>query len=574
MAKLTLFSTRAAAIAANIASDITEIRTSGYTSASDGGGATYAKAGSQPSHPGKLQSTDGAWWEMVFQDGGVNVKQFGAVGDGTADDWQAFENAKTFLGAKAVSSTLSGSGTGELRIPTGIFRLAQRFDIKAAGAFGLIGSSGSAYGEFSGTVLKFDASTAGIVVQAVNTINDTNDNGNGVGTGCRIENLTVLSAGGSGNFDGIRLRTAALIRNVIVRGFPRDGINIVAAAGSGGAIEGNANLWRMEGVSVVWNKRHGLYVDSADANAGYAVGINAMHNGRWGIYDSSFLGNTYVGCHCSVNGVLGPGETPNVVETSMVSYGGNRYCVKLGQDTAASTTTPGTDESVWAFVSVGGVHSSMPAWVSGGTYCVGGAYCSDEATAANIFLGCYSEGDQGVSQVAFPSIIVGGLHGAGFAYNSRGALVQESFRAQGGTDSTGSNQVSVTVGGAASNGDLLKFDKTGFEEARLKFSGNDIRWDRANADSSTTFYITGPSTAFAFGRSAAVPDAFLSNKLFIGSGDAARNITSAAAAPTTGAYARGDIVYNNAPTASGKVGWVCVTAGSPGTWKPFGAIDA
>lgn len=53
-----------------------------------------------------------------------------------------------------------------------------------------------------------------------------------------------------------------------------------------------------------------------------------------------------------------------------------------------------------------------------------------------------------------------------------------------------------------------------------------------------------------------------------------KNITWASAAPTTGTYLVGDIVYNSAPTSSGTIGWVCVTAGTPGTWKTFGAISA
>lgn len=45
------------------------------------------------------------------------------------------------------------------------------------------------------------------------------------------------------------------------------------------------------------------------------------------------------------------------------------------------------------------------------------------------------------------------------------------------------------------------------------------------------------------------------------------------AAPTTGAYAKGDFVRNSSPSelgvASSKYvifGWLCVTAGTPGTW--------
>ena len=46
------------------------------------------------------------------------------------------------------------------------------------------------------------------------------------------------------------------------------------------------------------------------------------------------------------------------------------------------------------------------------------------------------------------------------------------------------------------------------------------------------------------------------------------------AAPTILTWTRGDIVYNEEPSASGSIGFVCVTGGTPGTWKTFGAISA
>lgn len=46
------------------------------------------------------------------------------------------------------------------------------------------------------------------------------------------------------------------------------------------------------------------------------------------------------------------------------------------------------------------------------------------------------------------------------------------------------------------------------------------------------------------------------------------------AAPTTGTWAVGDICWNTVPAAGGYLGWVCTTAGTPGTWKTFGAITA
>jgi hypothetical protein len=55
-------------------------------------------------------------------------------------------------------------------------------------------------------------------------------------------------------------------------------------------------------------------------------------------------------------------------------------------------------------------------------------------------------------------------------------------------------------------------------------------------------------------------------------GSVARGIGTAE--PTTGTWARGDIVFNLEPSAGGFAGWICVTAGTPGTWKTFGAISA
>lgn len=44
--------------------------------------------------------------------------------------------------------------------------------------------------------------------------------------------------------------------------------------------------------------------------------------------------------------------------------------------------------------------------------------------------------------------------------------------------------------------------------------------------------------------------------------------------PTSGSYAKGDIVWNTDPRPTGYVGWVCVKEGTPGNWKPFGNISS
>ena len=55
-------------------------------------------------------------------------------------------------------------------------------------------------------------------------------------------------------------------------------------------------------------------------------------------------------------------------------------------------------------------------------------------------------------------------------------------------------------------------------------------------------------------------------------GVGANKMEWASAIPASGTYARGDVVWNLAATAGGVPGWICVAAGTPGTWKAFGTI--
>ena len=46
------------------------------------------------------------------------------------------------------------------------------------------------------------------------------------------------------------------------------------------------------------------------------------------------------------------------------------------------------------------------------------------------------------------------------------------------------------------------------------------------------------------------------------------------AAPTVGTWLRGDVVEDNSPSANDTYSWVCVTAGTPGTWKVLSTISS
>lgn len=44
-------------------------------------------------------------------------------------------------------------------------------------------------------------------------------------------------------------------------------------------------------------------------------------------------------------------------------------------------------------------------------------------------------------------------------------------------------------------------------------------------------------------------------------------------APGSGAWTRGSIVHNETPSAGSNLGWICVAAGTPGTWVPMGIVQ-
>jgi parallel beta-helix repeat protein len=107
------------------------------------------------------------------------------------------------------------------------------------------------------------------------------------------------------------------------------------------------------------------------------------------------------------------------------------------------------------------------------------------------------------------------------------------------------------------------------------------------AQTGKSFVVTGNSFAIPSGSYSTVDDPIVIrrvtnesvsnnvvNEINWREFDGYRFIDTGTAAPTTRTWTAGSIVYDRAPTAGGKVGWICTTAGTSGTWKLFGAIDA
>ena len=55
-------------------------------------------------------------------------------------------------------------------------------------------------------------------------------------------------------------------------------------------------------------------------------------------------------------------------------------------------------------------------------------------------------------------------------------------------------------------------------------------------------------------------------------GFAGRKFITGSEAPIHGSFALGDTCWNTSPNIGGYMGWVCISAGTPGQWAPFGLI--
>ncbi len=413
------FDSRAAVSLASIDSAVTHLRTLGYAAAGDGGGALYKRIGSEPGHALKVQSADGAWWEIaepLF----VTFQACGGVeGDDAADgagNVAAFEDFIGYLQDAAASGSVKGpSLVFPIMGGSGHYHFNSHLNVKAV--VHITGPGGWHWAaRDAGPVLEFPADSHGLIIHRHNTIDDTTGTSGYSADGSIIENLGIVGGGaGMAAGHGVWVRAFCALRHLYVRAFAEDGYHVVGDIGAGGAVEGNPSTTKIENCTADRNGRNGFYIDSLDANICTLTGCEARQNGRWGFFDSSFLGNTHIGHHETANGLADSGANGGTV-TSLVHYnvGGadKHFFANVGATEAQLVATePGTDESVWTYKTEASATGGAPTWQSGqpeGTYVHGGSYRTDNANARNVFVGCYEEGNSAPPQFESPTTVIGG----------------------------------------------------------------------------------------------------------------------------------------------------------------------
>ncbi len=484
----------------------------------------------------------------------VSILDFGAVGDGETDCYDAFMAA---IDSRSFGSWVYFSG-GTIEIPLGNFYVSKTINLKKQIKF--VGCAG-AYGYSVGSTITFAAGQHGFIVHSYNTVESgTESTPTGSGGGSVFEGLLITNKSNTvGATYGIWMRGGAVIRDCYVSGFSSHNIYINAGAGGGGLIEGNANNWYIEHTRSAFSGGNGIHIQGADANAGNGIALDCANNVGYGIADYSFLGNTYSGCHSADNGT-------STTKRAQVNYGGRIYlCINA---TLGSTTTPGTNGAVWFdWAATAGADT----WVYGNTYVQGGAYAGIGASARNLFTNCYSESGQPPSYFSGSSqSIFGGLHAAGIA---------NAYAFSGDSGGFGAYNLRTNILDISS---VKPTGPNGFSIMNIKTVDSFYPW---NFNASTpdgglyltnggltnrqVYQITGPATTVTFGRSSPMPFVFAPTTTVIGS---SRVHSYAASKPTTGEHAAGEVCWNLTPTPGGPPGWSCISSGVPGVWAPMPSL--
>jgi hypothetical protein len=202
-----------------------------------------------------------------------------------------------------------------------------------------------------------------------------------------------------------------------------------------------------------------------------------------------------------------------------------------------------------------------------------GGYTSTNVNARNMFLNCYAEGNQPASSISYPSMVIGGLIsvtatspallGSINGIYSIGQFTTGSMGLNFGLSNTTSKQMQfVDTGGALNWSQDRVLGRVGW------------KWANLGLPSFIDFYDRNATPANGYARDLSASNGNLGlSEYYFGEFNQMKLRGLRAAAPTTGAHLQGDIVYNSAPISGGYIGWVCTTAGTPGTWNTFGLIS-
>lgn len=324
------------------------------------------------------------------------------------------------------------------------------------------------------------------------------------------------------------------VDNVRVQEFKGDGVRVDTDQYQH-VFSDTANFTSLNNLHVDNNASNGLHFEGSDSNAGIVTNFFAILNGGYGIYDNSYLGNTYNAGEISDN-----------------------------RNGTVFTKKDSTNESIFT-----GLYTE--AGVTGMNLGKG-----------NIFLG----GNNGTGfhrdsqhNHGFANDVNGSLvTGRGFMFrdtlgNMSMKLIATSYQNRSYFLAAGGQKYTDAESGGGAG--------SGASQTANSLSG---QWDWAMGNGELGHYGYIGRTIESVGDSwtlawDAIARVVLVRTLRIGGGSTDINTSnytqmiSGIAAPTTGSHAKGAIVWNRTPVSGGTAGWINIGDATTANWQTFATIS-
>jgi hypothetical protein len=355
---------------------------------------------------------------------------------------------------------------------------------------------------------------------------------------------------------GIWARCRITVEHCVFTAFGSHGVEVLAYAGAGGGVEGNANSCKFVDCVFSQNGGVGLRIEGADANVAWSYACRYYGNRLGGLWDLSFLGGGQHQVETDDNGRND--YSGNGRKSGFRAHLGKAYTVRRGQEAGAATNAPsGTtaDNAWWAYI---GADVGYPAWTSGEAVEFSADVLTDFGWKS---LTVYVEGSSAPINLARGTIMTG-------AVTSR-VLGEGIYLASGG-DGLLATMVSGNSGGAdfASLGNLadpavaMSFSyNQGTARLNMTRAAGCYGWGYPGMGELMRWYQPGHAT---------YPRVFTPAKLALSRWNDANTHHRfgyvASLADLAGeTVAQGDFFFAAASGVGGRLGWYCTTGGTVGS---------
>lgn len=288
--------------------------------------------------PDDIASVNPGRWIALFENDVINFKRMGAVADGSTDNHAILQGfldnhpagLPTNIYFPPGNYFFSDTITVAMRVNfTGETRTTFKFPAGVLGMHVTRSSSGEQYSVFDQLTLEAYGKDAA----------DGKD-----------ENGNKSTDNDDYHFHGCLVTAVSTFRDVNIGGFSGCGLVVYGELSAGF----DASLSRFENIKLSSNNGHGVWVVGPDANQIHFSQIDARDNGRYGIYDQSFLGCMWYTCHCN-NNAEGPYLCRNVTAQSTFE---NCYSEMYDpNENSNGFTHPSRFENTPAII-IGGLHGA------------------------------------------------------------------------------------------------------------------------------------------------------------------------------------------------------------------------